>query len=240
MKLFLFDIDGTLVSVERSASRTLLRRVVEDIFGVVLPDDFEWSLGGKTDLQIMTEMALTLNVPPERVQSERERIKRVLAAHTEAIEHSHIRLLQGAREFVAALAAQSDAQLGLVTGNVAETAYLKLRPHDLDAYFPFGAFGCDHHDRAILPPLALERARAHAKRHEASRYEARDFSPERTLIIGDTLNDIRCAKANNMKVLAVATGPVRADDLRKAGADYTVENFADLPAILDIANKLCA
>ena len=76
MRLLLFDIDGTLVSVEHAASRAMLRKVVEEIFSVVLPTDFEFQLGGKTDYQIMTEVAQTLGLPITMVEEQKEKALR--------------------------------------------------------------------------------------------------------------------------------------------------------------------
>lgn len=235
MRLLLFDIDGTLVSVERSASRAMLRRVVEDVFSITLPLDFEFQLGGKTDYQIMTEVAQTLGLPTRLVDEHRERIQTVLTEETRQLSDPvTMRLLEGVRLLVETLAARHDVALALLTGNLKTTAYLKLRPHGLDGYFPIGAFGCDHIDRVMLPPIALRRANAH---YTAFTAQGKKFSPENTLIIGDTLNDIRCAKAHGIKTLAVATGAVSAETLQRGGAEHIVENFADVRAIIDIATN---
>ncbi|MFY7999149.1 MAG: HAD family hydrolase [Candidatus Kapaibacteriota bacterium] len=235
MRLLLFDIDGTLVSVERTASRAMLRRVVEDVFSIALPTTFEFQLGGKTDYQIMTETAQMLDLPTSLVEEHREKIQTTLTAHTEPLSNPvTMRLLDGVRALVESLAKRHDVALALLTGNLKTTAYLKLRPHGLDTHFPVGAFGCDHIDRAMLPPIALERANAHYTNFTVS---GKKFSPENTLIIGDTLNDIRCAKAHGIKTLAVATGAVSAETLREAGAEFVVENFVDVRAITDIATN---
>lgn len=235
MRLLLFDIDGTLVSVERTASRAMLRRVVEEIFSIVLPLDFEFQLGGKTDYQIMTEVAQTLSLPTTIVEEQREKIQATLTAHTETLSNPEtMRILEGVRVLIETLAAREDVALALLTGNLETTAYLKLRPHGLDGHFPIGAFGSDHIDRAMLPPIALTRANKHYTRFTNGE---KKFFPENTLIIGDTLNDIHCAKANGIKTLAVATGTVSMETLRTAGAEYVVENFVDVRAITDIATS---
>jgi phosphoglycolate phosphatase-like HAD superfamily hydrolase len=235
MRLLLFDIDGTLVSVERTVSRAMLRMVVEEAFSIVLPPDFEFQLGGKTDYQIMTEVAQTLGLPTSLVEERKEKIHETLTAHTEALSTPEImRLLAGVRALVESLAAREDVALALLTGNLESTAYLKLRPHGLDRHFPIGAFGSDHIDRAMLPPIALHRANEHYYHLTSG---GKKFISENTLIIGDTLNDIRCAKAHGIKTLAVATGGSDMETLRLAGAEYIVENFVDVDAITDIATN---
>jgi phosphoglycolate phosphatase-like HAD superfamily hydrolase len=226
-KLLLFDIDGTLVSVEKIPSRQMLRRVVEEVFETTLPQDFVFQLGGKTDYQIMTETAEQLGIPTEQVQERHTRIYEKLVEHTTPLSNpTQMRILAGVRDLIATLRDHTDITLGLLTGNIKPTAYLKLRPHGLDTAFGFGAFGCDNIERTMLPPIALERANAFVGREA--------FSPQNTVIIGDTLNDIRCAKAHGIKVVAVASGHDSAQTLREAQADVVVHDFADVQAMVQL------
>jgi phosphoglycolate phosphatase-like HAD superfamily hydrolase len=226
-KLLLFDIDGTLVSVEKMSSRAMLRRVVEEVFEMTLPSDFVFHLGGKTDYQIMTETAERLGIPTSLVGERRTLIHEKLVEHTTPLSNqAQMRVLEGVLELVARLQEQEDVTLGLLTGNIKPTAYLKLRPHSLDAVFSFGAFGCDHIERTMLPPIALSRANAHVGR--------KAFTSENTVIIGDTLNDIRCAKAHGIKVVAVASGHDSVETLRNADADVVVSDFADTQGMVGL------
>jgi phosphoglycolate phosphatase len=226
-KLLLFDIDGTLVSVEKTSSRAMLRRVVEEIFEMTLPTDFVFHLGGKTDYQIMTETAERLGVPTSLVEERRTIIHEKLVEHTTPLSNqAQMRVLEGVPELITHLQKRDDVTLGLLTGNIEPTAYLKLRPHGLDSAFGFGAFGSDHIERTMLPPIALSRANAHLGREA--------FSFAQTVIIGDTLNDIRCAKSHNIRVVAVASGHDSAETLRNADADVVVNDFADTQAMVEL------
>jgi phosphoglycolate phosphatase-like HAD superfamily hydrolase len=226
-KLLLFDIDGTLVSVEREASRQLLRDVVRETIDVVLPADYVFHLGGKTDFQIMTEIATEFAVAPSVLEEHRAFIKERLIAHTERLSSlTFVTMLSGVRDLLDALAQRDDITLGLLTGNIRQTAYLKLRPHSVDALFPFGAFGCDHIKRNELPPIALRRANAHV---QGGKFNARN-----TRIIGDTLNDIACARAHGIPVVAVATGPVSYERLAEEQPEVLVRDFSDTAQMLDI------
>ncbi|MCS6807727.1 MAG: HAD hydrolase-like protein [Bacteroidota bacterium] len=232
MRLLLFDIDGTLISVERRASRSMLRRVIEEVFELSIPQEFDIQLGGKTDYQIMTETAQKLNLPVHVVEEKRQHIHDLLTERTAQLASTAtIRMLEGVKVLLQECSECEDIALALLTGNLETTAYLKLRPHGLDVYFPTGAFGSDHTDRAMLPPIAWQRA----QEHYSSIYGyTLQFHAKNTLIIGDTLNDIRCAKAHGIKTLAVATGPHSTEELYAAGAEFVVENFADVRTIMDI------
>jgi uncharacterized protein len=54
-----------------------------------------------------------------------------------------------------------------------------------------------------------------------------------TIYVGDHLGDIEGARAANALSVAVATGPISADDLRAAGADIVLDDLNDFPAWLD-------
>src|SRR5690606_40566360 len=72
-----------------------------------------------------------------------------------------VEALPGALDTVTALRRREDMVIGIVTGNVAATAPLKLQAAGFDPlWFPVGAYGSEALDRNDLPALALERATA--------------------------------------------------------------------------------
>jgi phosphoglycolate phosphatase-like HAD superfamily hydrolase len=82
-----------------------------------------------------------------------------------------------------------------------------------------GAFGSDHPEREALPAIA--RARAGDP----------PWPRERTAVIGDTPRDIACARADGVRVAAVATGPF--DVAALADADAVVDDARALLPVLD-------
>jgi phosphoglycolate phosphatase-like HAD superfamily hydrolase len=86
----------------------------------------------------------------------------------------------------------------LLTGNLEPAAYLKLQLVGLERFFQLpGAFGDDSHDRRDLPALAAARLNAHLKL---------DLRPAQFIVIGDTPNDIACARHFGARAVAVCTG----------------------------------
>ena len=114
----------------------------------------------------------------------------------------------------------SDAILGLLTGNIAHGAKAKIDHYGLDGYFSIevGAYGDDHHDRNQLGPVALERARF---KHGIA------FQAEQSVVIGDTPQDIACGQALGAATLAVATGRFSLAELEGFGADLAVADLCD-------------
>jgi phosphoglycolate phosphatase-like HAD superfamily hydrolase len=102
-------------------------------------------------------------------------------------------------------------RLSLVTGNYEPIARLKLARAGLGHHFGAGqgGFGSDAEERGLLPAIARRRA------------GAPDGTPhprDRTIVIGDTPRDIACARADGVRVLAVATGPYPVEALGEADA----------------------
>jgi phosphoglycolate phosphatase-like HAD superfamily hydrolase len=122
------------------------------------------------------------------------------------------------------------AFLGLLTGNYADAAEVKLSHFGLWDYFRCGAFGEDHHDRNHLVPVAIERARACGL--------AAHVEGARVVVIGDTPRDVACAQAHGARCLAVATGLYSAAALQDAGADVVLDHLGDTPRALGALRAL--
>ena len=111
---------------------------------------------------------------------------------------------------LADLADRPGVRLSLVTGNLEAVARMKLDRAGLARYFPAGqgGFGSDSEDRSELPAIARRRAGD----------GERPYPRARTVVVGDTPNDIACARADGVRCVAVTTGPYGADELRRADA----------------------
>jgi phosphoglycolate phosphatase len=122
-----------------------------------------------------------------------------------------------------ALAAEPDTyRLALLTCNLEPVARRKLASAGIGHYFApgQGGFGSDAENRAELPAVARGRAGG--------------WPRERTVVIGDTPRDIACARADGVRVVAVATGPFSDEAL--ADADAVVDGArAVLPVLADFA-----
>ena len=86
----------------------------------------------------------------------------------------------------------------------------------LNRFFAAGAFGDDHEDRKRLLPVAVRRFREIATTHIA--YEG-------CAVIGDTPEDIDCAKPYGATSIAVCTGRYSYEVLAAAGADHVFKDF---------------
>lgn len=222
--LVLWDIDGTLVLTGRAGLRALDRALGELCGRTDLLEGVEFA--GRTDRAIIADALERI----DRAQDDalfdavRDRYCTYLDAEVR-LDSPHPKLvLPGVRAALSALApleARGEVAVGLLTGNFARGAEIKLSYFDLWRQFGFGAFGDRHENRRDLVPLAIAAAAAAG---------AGTFVPEQLVIIGDTPADVDCAQAHGARALAVATGTYTVEQLRATGADAVVADLSDWPA----------
>lgn len=223
-KLILFDIDGTLVLTGRAGVRAMTRALA-DVFGI--DDGFaDISLAGRTDWYLLglalEQHQKTLDAP--ELDRFRATYVRYLVEEVPKRGEGRKGIMPGITSLLDALERKEDVLLGLLTGNFAEAARIKLEYFDLWRYFRCGAYGDDAHDRNELVPVALARAVQCGN----------DGGFERIFIVGDTPHDVACAAAGNATSIAVATGGFDVPALRAAGADVVFEDLSNADAFLRV------
>ena len=220
-RLVLFDSEGTLVDTG-GAGMLALREAARDLFG---EDGPELDLAGSTDEGLVRGILAHFEEPfsPERAQEFYRVYLGYLSQHL-AGGSFHGRVLPGVMDLLDAYRG-AGAVLGLLTGNIAEGAAMKVRHYGMEDYFAFGAYGDDHHDRNLLGPIALDRARAAT---------GVDYLASETLVIGDTPKDIACGRAIGAMTVCVATGAFSANELRDHGADIVFETFVGVDPLATV------
>jgi phosphoglycolate phosphatase len=225
--LVLFDIDGTLLLKASQAHAEALYSALHEVHGIADSAAAHVAPAGRTDGEIARAIALQAGVSARRIDERADAVREVTcreyARHCPPDLSAHV--APGVAELLAGLAGRDGVRLALLTGNFEPVARLKLQRAGIGRWFAAGqgGFGSDHEDRAALPAIARRRA----ARDGAS------WPRERTVVIGDTPNDIACARADGVRCLAVATGPFAADALR--GADAVVADAGELRELLDDA-----
>lgn len=223
MRWVLFDVDGTLVDAGGAGARALLRALA-----LVFGRSFSRNgvpFAGRTDRAIIGDLLLANQVPAGELEPSFSAVFRALpTAMREETTRCPSVPCPGVLELMAALVPREDLMLGLLTGNLQETAAIKLASAGLDpTWFRFGAYGDESADRNALPPLALARGQALV-----------GAVADSVLVVGDTPADIICARVNGLRSLAVATGPYSAEALTKHGPDYLLEDLGDRERVLGI------
>jgi phosphoglycolate phosphatase-like HAD superfamily hydrolase len=226
--LLLFDIDGTLVLRGSDAHRDALFAALKEVHGLDDPGAIRAiDPAGRTDGEIARAILLRHDVPAERIDARAPDVRHACTrAYAELCPDDLSSLVApGVVDLLERLSDRDGVRLALLTGNFETVARLKLRRAAIGDYFEpdQGAFGSDGEDRAGLPAIARRRAGNASAAHPR----------ERTLVIGDTPLDIACARADEVRCLAVATGPFGVDELSEA--DGVAAHAAELLPLIEAA-----
>ena len=211
--VILFDIDGTLLTVDRTFNRPLLRSILDEL-NIQYPEMEQDPFSGRTDHDIISSFLVRHNNQEELYAEFKTRYLEKLEQEIEAhhlLRHEHI---DEAIEFFSG----PNFITGLLTGNYPSAAHVKLKAANIHYEFSFGAFGEYHTDRNMLPQLALK----HIKEQLSQ-----DPDPQRFIIIGDTPRDILCAQSAQMKCVAVTTGKFSREELARYEPDLILDSLAN-------------
>ncbi|MFQ5599885.1 MAG: HAD family hydrolase [Candidatus Krumholzibacteriia bacterium] len=224
-RLILFDIDGTLL-VSRGCGLRAMHGAFQHVFGLD-PRPAEILPHGKTDPILFEEMARAYGLPAERLRWRLEALEAVYATGLEILlrDPGAVEVKPGVRLLLGALARRRDALLGVVSGNLERTAWLKLEAGGLAHFFEAGAFGSDARERADLVALATRRF---ARRTNGG------LAPRQVWVIGDTPDDVAGGHANGTRTLAVATGRHDRETLAGCRPDVVLDDLRDTVRVVDI------
>lgn len=219
-KLFLFDIDGTLIDNVHDDNK--FTRTIHKVHGIHAATKRDFS--GYTDYLILEELlqgegwddaTISAAMPILLQQLEKE--------HEAFFDPTGLKVLPGVLEILDELL-QRDVVLGLVTGNMKTIAERKLAAVGLWSYFTLGGFGNDPHKvRADLVRTAIRRG---------------NFGEDidSVYLVGDTVRDIQAAHDGGViHSVGVANGFRPTSELIEAGAAFVFEDLTDTS---DVIKKL--
>lgn len=214
MRLIVFDLDGTLVD-----SEALIVASVTEAFRAVnepVPD-----VGAIRAISGITARdALAILAPG----ADEARVDVLLESY---VDHYHRRsaasiepLFEGALELLDRLQASPETILAVATGKGYAGAVTLLERHGI--IDRFNSIETPTHNRGKPDPEMV---------HTAMNKAGVDAA--HTVMLGDTVHDMRMAKAAGVKALGVAWGYHEAADLEVAGADIVVRGFSEVDARID-------
>ena len=219
VKLVLFDIDGTLVRTGHAGTQAFAKTFATEFKAHAGLD--KMSFAGRTDVSLVREFFKHNDIPATPENFERF-FERYIFWLDQILARSHTETCPGVWELLRDLRALPKPPIiGLLTGNIRLGAEIKLRHFGLWEEFEFGGFADDHEERDLIA------AAAHDRSH---RVLGRRLRGEEMVVVGDTPFDIRCGKAIGAKVLAVATGGAKLEELKKHKPDWAVENLTHISA----------
>jgi len=234
LRVLLWDLDGTLVRGKRFGTfKDYTAPMLESVFGTA-GCLRELVVSGMTDLQIV-ELALRgEGITREHIYLRRDELRRCYLEEMQRAVTTGAHVIEpipGGREVLQAVAEHPRYASALLTGNIEPAAHFKVEVAGLAEFFTLpGAFGDESFDRRDLPASAARRI---------NKYLGAELKPEQFIVIGDTPNDIACARHFGARVVAVATGRIHsAEDLRAGEPDALLPNLLDVDLVMKTLAKL--
>jgi phosphoglycolate phosphatase len=233
-RVLLWDLDGTLVHGKRyGVFKDYTVPMLETVFGTAgsLP---RMIVSGMTDLQIVEESLRDSGITRADISARKEELLRCYMEEMKRATgngNQIIEAMPGAREVLQRIEEHPRYLSALLTGNIEPAAHLKVEITGLAQFFRLpGAFGDDSFDRRDLPALAAQRINKHL---------GAELQPEQFIVIGDTPNDIACARHFGARVLAVATGRIHsAEELAACAPDALLADLLDAELVIETLARL--
>lgn len=216
MRLVVFDMDGTLIDTQALIAEHMATTFAEAdlpvpspaqvrrIIGLSLPQAMKQLLGRQDDAMA--------NLLSERYRAH-YRSSLVAAEGREG-------LFPGARDALDALKAQEDTVLGIATGKGLHGVHRLTELHGIAGHF--STLQTPDHNPSKPHPGMMLRAMAET-----------GCAPHETVIIGDTTFDMEMGRAAKVRTVGVTWGYHHADELRGAGADILIDDYAALCDAID-------
>jgi phosphoglycolate phosphatase-like HAD superfamily hydrolase len=222
MYVLLFDIDGTLIDAG-GAGQAAMEQAVLDLFGDLGPVE-GIPAAGRTDRAIGRDLFDYYSIPATDENWSRY-LDTYFARLPGSLRTRQGAILPGVESLIEHLSGHDEVFLGLLTGNFARGAQLKLEHFGLHHHFRTGGYGDGHLHRDDVARDALVAVREHLP----------DTTPDKIWVIGDTPSDIQCGRAIGANVLAVATGIFDSDELARHQPDILLQ---DLTLVADWLSQL--
>lgn len=212
---YLFDIDGTLIHCADAVHYFAFCDALSSVAG--RPVNLDGVVAhGNTDIGILRDAFARAGVPESQWRPQLPEICERMTRFVEGRAHEFcIRALPGV-EGVLRYLREKGAILGLATGNLESIGKQKLGAARLLELFHFGGWSDGLETRADVFRRALDQARTLA-------------GPTASiLVIGDTPSDVRAARANQLPVVAVASGTYSFEQLSAEAPDLCLHSLEEL------------
>lgn len=218
VKAVVFDLDGTLASFNinyravRADVRSFLIRiglpasvlsVNESVFEMLKKTEIFMKNNGRSEKDFMEVRAKVLAIA-EKYELE--------AARTTS-------LLPGVSETLKVLK-QKNLKIGLCTVSSWKSTNYILKCFGIAEYFD-----------VVVPREAVKYVKPHPEHLEAA-LKALGVKPQETLVVGDGVGDIKCAKELKAIAAGLTTGISSPKELIDAGAEYIITSIMDVPKLI--------
>ncbi len=215
LALVLFDIDGTLIRKAGPHHRQALVDAIRRVTGMETTTDGV-PVAGALDRDILRAMLRNAGQSDSFIEQAMPDLVHT-AQSLYQCPNLRTKVCPGARMLLYRLHRRG-IPAALVTGNLTRIGWTKMENAGLRPYLRFGAFAESGASRSELVSIAITHARS----------EKWIDGDAPIWLIGDHINDINAAKANKIRVAAVATGVLSTEELAAHSPDLVLEDLRSL------------
>jgi HAD superfamily hydrolase (TIGR01509 family) len=219
-RALIFDLDGVIIDTERLHAEA--KRAAFDKYEIKVPENLYAEFRGRSDRDMVEHVVrefAAASVAADEVLGYKHDVFRTLRAKISPVE--------GALEFVR-LARGHFEKLAVTTSATKQ-----------NQQFAFERFGLQPFFDVVVTAEEINRTKPDPDPYLKTT-EKLNLNPASCLVIEDSHNGILSAKSAGCAVVAITTSFSR-DELRKANADYLVENFFELASLLSaqMGGEMC-
>lgn len=224
MKIPLFDNDGTLLKggSGNSIHNDSFVFAFKSVYNVDA-NSHEILTDGMLDNEIIVEIVKKHGVPEEKALAKLPQAIEAMNEYFHQHESECDSIAQEGAEELLKILKSNNILIGVLTGNIEDLGWGKLKAAGLRDYIDFGSFG----NLAMKRMDLIEIAQKRFEEKFSTKHPITDF-----VIVGDTPKDIQCARDGGIQVIAVATGNFSREQLEKENPDLLIDSLNEHEKIL--------
>ena len=205
--LFLFDIDGTILDSSGYGKKAFIS-TFENILKVKIINDINFF--GGIDNQVFKKLYKENGLSIDLLNIKWEKFKKEYIIKLSEFSKKYKWNIFKNVDYAIKLL-NKESNIGLVTGNIKEGAYIKLKKFGLNNFFTCGGFGDSADSRNDLVREAIENCQ--------KKYN-KIFDNKKIFLFGDTYIDIESARSNNINPVLIDPKKQHYDNSKKWSVKY--------------------
>lgn len=216
-RLFLFDIDFTLVSFRDLYTASYghaYRKNGVEFRQDILEKSYGFANGYDQHDWVLTKLGYDEKDRKTIVPKIFDDFKREWKKQIKTVSSFEKHVCKGVIDLLEYLKTNNIA-VGYVTGHIENMGKILLEKSKLMPYFITGAYSTDKGDRITVVRNAINNFKKLGY----------SFEKQNIYVVGDSIHDVEAAKKLSLKAIGVATGFYSVEELEKAGADITVKSL---------------
>jgi phosphoglycolate phosphatase len=216
-EMVLIDVDGTMVNSVPDLAYSIDQMLLNLDMPVRGEDKVKNWVGNGIERLVKRALVNALDGDPDETLY--QRALPLFKSHYSVNNSKRSYLYEGARQGLDYMQSRRYS-LGCVTNKAAEFTHPLLDDLDISRYFEMVICGDDTIEKKPHPMPLLTAA------------QQMQVDPQRSLMLGDSSNDVRAARAAGFQIICTSYGYNHGEDIRRYEPDAVIDSMAELEKII--------